>query len=114
MYKQNTTEKWIKGCILPFPKKGDIGITKNYRGITFTAIVAKVFNALLFNRSWPEVQKFHGKNQNGFREINPQLSNYSSNLPRNICKEYFQRISMQHLFVDFSKTFDSIHKGKME
>ena len=33
VYKQNTTEKWTKGCILFFHKKGDLGITKNFRGI---------------------------------------------------------------------------------
>ena len=33
IYKQNTIERWTKGCILPFPKKGDLGIAKNYWGI---------------------------------------------------------------------------------
>ena len=28
----------MKGCILPFPKKGDLGLAKNYRGITLTSI----------------------------------------------------------------------------
>ena len=41
-----TIEKQTKGCIPPFPKKGDLGIPKNYRGITLTAIAAKVYNAL--------------------------------------------------------------------
>ena len=58
----------MKGCILPFPKKGDLGLAKNYRDITFTSIAAKIYNAL-------------------------------------------QAIL---LFVDFTKTFDSIHRGKME
>ena len=40
----------MKGCIpAPFMKKGDPRITKNYRGITFIAIAAKVYNALLLN-----------------------------------------------------------------
>ena len=28
-YKQNTIEKWTKGCILSFPKKGDLRTAKN-------------------------------------------------------------------------------------
>ena len=28
----------MKGCILPFPKKGDLGLAKNYRGITLASI----------------------------------------------------------------------------
>ena len=57
VYNQKAIEKWTKGCILPFPKKGDLGIAKNYRGITLTAIAAKIYNTLLLNRIRPEVEK---------------------------------------------------------
>ena len=30
VYNQNTIDRWMKGCILPFPKKGDLGLAKNY------------------------------------------------------------------------------------
>ena len=30
VYNQNIIDKWTKRCILPFPKKGDLGIVKNY------------------------------------------------------------------------------------
>ena len=53
VYNQNRIERWMKGCILPFPKKGDLGLDKNYRGITFTSIAAKIYNALLRNRIEP-------------------------------------------------------------
>ena len=33
VYKQNTTENWTKGCILPFPKEGELGITENFKRI---------------------------------------------------------------------------------
>ena len=36
-YKTKTIDRWTKGCILPFPKKGDLGIAKNYRGITLSS-----------------------------------------------------------------------------
>ena len=39
----------MKGYILYFLKKGDFGITKNCRGLTFTTIADKVYNALLLN-----------------------------------------------------------------
>ena len=32
----------MKGCTFSFPKKGGLGITKNYRGITLTAIADKI------------------------------------------------------------------------
>ena len=45
VYNQNPIDRWTKGCILPFPKKGDLGLAKNYRGITLTSIAAKIYNA---------------------------------------------------------------------
>ena len=67
VYNQNPIDRWMKGCILPFPKKGDLGLAKNYRGITLTSIAAKIYNALLRNRIVPQIDKILRKNQNGFR-----------------------------------------------
>ena len=57
----------MKGCILPFPKKGELGLANNYRGITLTSIAAKIYNALLRNRIEPKIDNILRKNQNGFR-----------------------------------------------
>ena len=61
VYNQNTIERQTKGCILPFLKKGDFGIAKNYQGITLTSIMAKIYNALL-NCIEPEIKKILRKN----------------------------------------------------
>ena len=75
VYNQNPINRWMKGCIIPYPKKGDLGLAKNYRGITFTSLVAKIYNALLRNRI---------------------------------------ELKIDNILVDFTKAFDSIHRGKME
>ena len=67
VYNQNPIDRWMKGCILPFPKKGDLRLAKNYRGITLTSIAAKIYNALLRNRIEPEIDNILRKNQNGFK-----------------------------------------------
>ena len=36
-YHGDVPEIWRKGGILPLPKKGELGQTTNYRGITLTA-----------------------------------------------------------------------------
>ena len=41
--------------LLPIPKKGNLAITKNYRGITLTAIPAKIYNLMLLNRIRPKI-----------------------------------------------------------
>ena len=48
-----------------FPKKGDFGITKNYKEITFTAITTLVYNDLFLNRIRIEVEKIPRKHQEG-------------------------------------------------
>ena len=63
VYNQNPRDRWMKGCILPFPKKGDLRLAKNYRGITLTSLAAKIYNA----RIEPKIDNILRKNQNGFR-----------------------------------------------
>ena len=66
MLSINKIEKRKKVCILPFLKKDNLRITKNYSGITPTVITAKVYNALLLNCTKPEIEKILRKNQNSF------------------------------------------------
>ena len=63
VYNQNSIDRWMKGCILPFPKTGNLGLTKNYRGITLTSIAAKIYNALLRNDIEPVIDNILWKNQ---------------------------------------------------
>ena len=112
VYNQNIIDGWIKGCILPFPKKGDLGIATNYRDITFISIAAKIYNALLLNRLKPE-EKILGKNQNGFwrnQSTTSQILTISWILEGVRAKNLKATLS----FVDFSKVFDSIHRRKLE
>ena len=113
VYSQNRIERWMKGCILPFPKKGDLGLAKNYRGITLTSIAAKIYNALLRNRIEPKIDNILRKNQNGFRR------NRSTTLQILTIRRILEGVRAKNLqatllFVDFTKAFDSIHRGKME
>ena len=58
--------------IIPaFPKKGDLGLAKNYRGITLTSIAAKIYNALLRNLIEPKIDNILRKKQNGLRRNRP-------------------------------------------
>ena len=113
VYNQNPIDRWMKGCILPFPKKRDLGLAKNYQGITLTSIAAKIYNALLRNRIEPKINNMLRKNQNGFRR---NKSTTSQILIIHWILEGVRTKNLQVilLFVDFTKAFDSIHRGKME
>ena len=97
----------MKGCILPFPKKGVLGLAKNYRGITLTSIAAKIYNALLRDRIEPKIDNILRKNQNGFRRNRSTTSQI-------LTKVRAKNLRVTLIFVDFTKAFDSIHRGKME
>ena len=48
---------WLKGatCILPFPKKGDVGSASNYRGIILMAVGANII----------KLQRYHPDSSGG-------------------------------------------------
>ena len=103
----------MKGCIPPLPKKGDLGLAKNYPGITLKFIAAKIYNDLLHNRIEPKTDNILRKNQNDFRR-----NRYVTSQILTICRilEGVRSKNQQAtiLFVDFTKAFDSIHRGKMK
>ena len=113
VYNQQQIDKWTEGCILPFPKKGDLGLALNYRGITLTAIAAKIYNTMLLNRIQPQLENILRKNQNGFRKNRSTVGQILT-VRRIIEGVRARKLNAVLLFVDFSKAFDSIHRGKME
>ena len=113
VYNQNPIDRWMKGCILPFPKKGDLELAKNYRGIILTSIAAKIYNALLRNCIEPKIDNILRKNKNGFRR-NRSTTSQILTIRRILEGVWAKNIQATLLFVNFTKAFDSIHRGKME
>ena len=107
VYIQNTIERWRKGCIIPFVKKDYLGISKIYWVITLTPIAAKVYNALLFGHIEPEIEKILKKNLNGFQRNRSTSKEF-------VQKKRKKKLETTVLFINFSKVFDSILRGKME
>ena len=103
----------MKGCILPFSKKGDLELAKNSRGITLTSIAAKIYNALQRNHIEPKIDNILRKNQNGFRR-NRSTTSQILTIRRILKGVRAKNIQATILFVDFTKAFDSIHREKME
>ena len=97
----------------PFPKKDSLRIFKNNRGIIFTTIVVKVYHTMLLTDIQSEIEKILWKNLDGF------WRNQSTTLQILTLEWIIKRVNTKYLmvtllFVNFSKSFYSIHRGKME
>ena len=102
---------YLRICFLV--KKGDLGIVKNYRGITRWSIVVTFYSALLRNCIAPKNEKILWKNQNGFQK---NQSWGSQVLAFRLFLGGIRAKSLEatFLFVEYPKSFDSIHREKME
>ena len=99
-----------KGYIPPFPKKDDLGLAKNYWGITLTSIGAKIYNSLLPNRIEPKIDNILRKNQNGFRR-NRSTTSQILTIRRILEGVRAKNEQATILSVDFTKAFG---RGKMD
>ena len=63
---------WHRSQIITRPKKGDLSLVTNYRGISLMAIAAKLYNKMILNRLVPFVGPLLRKNQKGL-DVDVQL-----------------------------------------
>jgi|TARA_B110001454_G_scaffold215734_1_gene237708 exonuclease III len=113
VFKNHTAPSpWLTSGILPFPKKGDLSCPSNYRGISLTALAAKIYNKLLLNRISPKVDPILRRNQNGFRKGRTTIAQVLS-LRRIIEEMRNHNKEVTICFVDFKKAFDSINRDIM-
>ena len=96
-----------EGMHPPFPEKGDLGLAKNYRGITLTTTAAKIFNALLCNRIEPKIDIILRRNQIGFRRNRSTTSQILA-IRRILEDVRAKNLEATILFIDFAKAF---HRG---
>ena len=101
-----------RNCIPSFLKKDDLGIVKNYRGITLTFIAPKMYNALLLNHIEPEIEKILKNNQYVFFEKPMYIIN--SYNPSNHKVSRTKSLETTLVFVYFSKSSDSMKEKNME
>ena len=111
VYNQNPIDRWMKGCILLFPKKGDLGLTKNYEGITLTSIPAKIYNAQTWNCIEPKIDNILRKNQNGFRR-NRSTTTQILTIRRILEGVRAKNLQATILFVDFTKVLIPFTEGR--
>ena len=58
-------KQWLILNIIPIPKKGDLSLGSNYRGISLNSLVAKMYNRMILKHIRPHLDYTLRKNQNG-------------------------------------------------
>ena len=104
---------WAQGHIMSIHKKGDINDPSNYRGITLSSCLGKLFNGVLNSRLYDFLvsRNIIRQEQIGFRKGHRTTDHLF--IINNLIKKYKKsRKSLFMCFVDFQKAFDSVwHLG---
>ena len=102
--------EWILGLIVPIFKKGDKSEASNYRGITLTSCLGKLFIAVLNNRllQYAVQTNIISKNQLGFLKQNRCSDAHIifNNIVQKRCHKNGGKLFCS--FIDFSKAFDTV------
>lgn len=99
---------WAKGLIVKLPKKGNLQICDNWRGITLLSIPSKIFCRVLLQHIEPVIDNKLREEQAGFRKGRGCIDQIFA--LRNIIEQCIDwNVSLYMNFIDFRKAFDSVH-----
>ena len=100
---------WCKGIIHPIFKSGDVNDPSNYRGITVTPVLSKLFAMILEARmsTWAEQCNVRAAGQAGFRKDHRATDNVFI-MSTLIAQARRSHKKLYCCFVDFKKAFDSV------
>ena len=66
--ERHAPTQWTSSMMIPLPKKGNLELKTNFRGICLTSIAAKVYNRVILNRIREPIDAILRRNQAGFRK----------------------------------------------
>lgn len=102
-------ESWSKGIVIPIFKQGDRHDPGNYRGITITSCMGKVFNSIMNKRLEDFLKSNNGiaDEQIGFKE-GCRTSDHIFKLKTIIDRYLGKSKKLFTCFIDLKKAFDSV------
>ena len=100
---------WKKGHLVKLPKKGDLGLCKNWRGIMLLSVPSKVLTRIILERLKDAIDEQLRPEQAGFRK-DKSCTDQIATL-RIIIEQSLEWQSPLYMnFIDFQKAFDSIDR----
>ena len=106
--------EWTKSIIIPIHKKGDINVCNNYRPISLTSLLSKLYTNILNKRLtlFVESNNILPIEQAGFREKFSTVDHIFT-LYSMIHKQFAKDRKLYVAFIDYSKCFDTVNKHAM-
>ena len=110
--KEDIPTEWKTGHLVKLPKKGDLSVCGNWRGITLLVIAGKVLSRVILARIKDNIDRKLRQNQAGFR---PQRSCIDQIAALRIIVEQSVEWNspLYMVFIDFMKAFDSLDREVM-
>jgi hypothetical protein len=98
--------------IVPIHKRGDRDRCENYRGIALGNEAYKILSNIILRKIKPYIEKVTEDYQNGFRDGRSVIDNiFALRIINEKLWEYNQ--SVQCLFIDFQKAYDSVRRDAL-
>jgi len=110
--EESIPEERKETIVVPLHKRGDRDRCENYRGITLGNAAYKILSNIILGKIKPYIEKVMGDYQNGFRDGRSVIDNiFALKIINKKLWEYNQ--SVQYLFIDFQKAYDSVHRDTL-
>ena len=104
--------EWLKAKLVLLPKKGDLGMPKNWRGICLLDIASKLLSCVLVERLKEVMEENGPDNQCGFRPFRGTIDG-TFNLLMALRKRQEHNLETYVAFVDLEKAFDSVPRAAL-
>ena len=104
--------QWKEGLIVKIPKKGDLSVCGNWRGITLLNTINKIVAFILSTRINKVLDQAFRKEQAGFRP-GRSCTNQINTLRIIIEQSVEMQSPLYLLFIDYEKAFDSVNREFM-
>ena len=107
--QEEIPDDWSRSLIVKLPKKGDLTVCGNWRGITLMSTAAKVMGRVIVTRIREGINQLLRDEQAGYRSGRSTTEQIF--VLRNIIEQVIEWNACLYVcFVDFEKAFDSVHR----
>ena len=104
-------EEWATGIIVPIYRKGDRSLPTNYRGITLTSTMSKLFTHILNQRLLQWSEQYHISCQAQFAYKPGYSTTDAVFVLHSVIAQTVKESDAVCCFIDFSKAFDHVERN---